>query len=172
MMGRETHGHGDPEQEQHLPATAQAERSLMVELDVVVEKADPAAGERRTEDRQRGQRVVRQRQEGDRRCDQDQQATGRRRPLLRRMVLQALLADVLAELVLPQEADEGRPAQDRDDHRDECRYEDSGHQLSKFSATTSSPTEREPLTSTASPGRSSSRSRAAASAAVGTHSPP
>ena len=47
------------------------------------------------------------------------------------------------------------PAEDRDDHRDERRYEDACHYAVKFSATTSSPTEREPLTSTTSPGRSS-----------------
>ena len=79
------------------------------------------------EDRQRRQRVVGQRQERDRRGEQDQQPAHRRRALLGRVVLQALLADVLAELVPAQEGDERRAAEDRDDHRDERRDEDSGH---------------------------------------------
>ena len=69
------------------------------------------------------------------------------------MMLQPLLANVLADLVSAQVGDEGRPAEDPDDHGDEGRNEDSGHYGVKFSATVSSPTDREPLTSTTSPGR-------------------
>src|SRR5947209_3797334 len=69
------------------------------------------------------------------------------------MMLRAFLADVLAELVPAQEVDEGRPAEDRDDHRDERRYENPGHYAVRFSATTASPTPSDPFTSTASPGR-------------------
>src|SRR5262249_4186740 len=121
---------------------------------------------------QRRQRVVAEREEGDRGCEHDQQPAQRRRALLHRVVQRPLLADVLTKLVPAEERDERRSAEDRDDHGDEGRYEDSGHQSVKFSATTSSPTEREPLTRTMSPGRSSSRRREAASAAVAIHSPP
>src|SRR5207248_6463577 len=110
------------------------------------------------EDRQRRQRVIGERQEGDRRRDQDQKAPHRRGSLLGDVVAEPLLADVLADLIPPQERDEGRPREDRDDHGDERCNEDPGHGYTKFSATTSSPTASEPFTSTTSPGRIATRS--------------
>ena len=149
----------DREQEQHLPARVQPERAAVAELEPVVEEADRAAGERRAEDRQRRQRVVARREERDRRREHDQQAAHRRRALLGRVVLRALLADVLAELVPAQEVDERRAGEDRDDQRDERRDEDACHYAVSFAATASSPTAREPFTSTTSPGRSERRER-------------
>src|SRR5947209_18724397 len=140
----------------------------MRELDEVVEEADRAAGERREQNGEPAQRVVRQRQEGDGRRKQDEQAAHRRRPLLRSVMLGAILANVRAELVAAQELDEARADGDRHDQRDESCDQDTGHSASA-SATTSRPTEREPLTSTASPGLTISRATATASAAVGAH---
>ena len=118
----------------------------MRELDEVVEEADRAAGERREEHGQPLQRVVRDRQERDGRGEEDQQAAHRRRPLLGQVVLGAVLADVLAELVPAQELDELRADDDRHDQRDERGDEDAGLDAVtiKASATTSRPTEREP----------------------------
>ena len=126
----------------------------MAQLREVVEEADRAARQRGAEDRQRRHRVVRDGEERDRRRRDDQQAAHRRRALLGRVVLRPLLADLLAELVPAQERDEPRAGEDRDDHRDQRGSEDACHYADKFSATTSSPTESEPFTSTMSPGRS------------------
>ena len=167
MLRGEADRGGDAGEHQDLPAPAQPERPLVVQLHVVVEEADRAAGERRAEDRQRRQRVVGERQERERSPRSISRPPIVGVPCLADMVLRPLLADVLADLVPAQERDEGRPAEDRDDHGDERRNENSGHYAVKFSATTSSPTDREPLTSTTSPGRSRPRSSAAASAAVG-----
>ena len=163
MLRGEADRGGDAGEHQDLPAPAEPERAPVVQLHVVVEEPDRAAGERRAEDRQRRQRVVGERQERERRGNDDQQPAHRRRALLGRVVLQPFLADVLADLVPAQVVDEGRPAEDRDDHGDECRNENSGHYAVKFSATASSPTERDPLTRTTSPGPEPARSRSAAS---------
>src|SRR5581483_2247016 len=138
------------------------------ELHEVVEEADRAAPERGEEHRQPLQRVARDREEADRRREQDQQAAHRRRAGLREVVLRAFFADVLAELVAPQERDEARTDEDRRDQRDQRRDQDARHRAgtpASASATSSRPTDREPLTSTASPGRTTSRAHTSASAA-------
>ena len=136
------------------------ERAAVRELDEVVEEADRAARERGEEHGQPLQRVVRDRQEREGRREQDHEAAHRGRARLRQVMLGSLLADVLPEFVLAQEGDEARADQDRQDQRYERCDEDSAHGAAtptSASATTSRPTEREPLTSTTSPGSSSAR---------------
>src|SRR5581483_2228327 len=165
--------HGDADEEQHLPPPRQAERAAVRQLDEVVEEPDRAAGERREQHRQPLQREVRHRQERDCRSEEDHQPAHRRRPLLGQVMLGALLADVLPELVGAEEVDEPGADDDRDDERDERCDQDSRHGATapaSASATRSSPTERDPLTSTTSPGRTSSRTSSAASPAVAAHS--
>ena len=98
------------------------------------------------------------------RAEQDQQAAHHRRSLLDHVAGRAVLADRLAELVPAQELDELRPDHDRDDHRDQAGDEDSDHygvSFARAGAMPSRATERDALTSTASPGRTSGeRSRA------------
>ena len=105
---------------------AQPERALVAQLDVVVEEADRAAGERAC--RRSSAPAACSRDSG--RNAIDAAAMISRPPIvgvpcLRDVVLRALLADVLAELVPAQERDERRAAEDRDDHRDERCDEDS-----------------------------------------------
>src|ERR1700693_3305881 len=140
----------------------------MRELDEVVQKTDRPARERCEQHGQPLQRVVADRQERDRRREQDHQAAHRRRALLGDVVLGPLLPDVLPELVLPQKRDELGADEDRDDQCHECRDQDSGHRAvtpARASATTSSPTDRDPFTSTASPDCTSWRASTTASAA-------
>src|SRR4051794_24767006 len=110
MVRRQPDRGGDQGEREHLPAPTEAERPPVAQLRVVVGEPDRAAGERRAEDRQRGEREVAERQEGDRRREQDQDAAQCGRALLLAVPLRSLLADVLAELVPPQERDEGRTA--------------------------------------------------------------
>ena len=143
-------------------------------LDVVVEEADRAACDRQEEDGQRRQRVLREREERQHGAEHDQQAAHHRRSLLDEVAGRPLLADRLAELVAAQELDELRADDDRDHHRDQAGDQDSDHQSEWFAsagAMPSRPTAREALTSSASPGRTSSRSRTSAAAASGDHSP-
>ena len=127
VVRRDADDHRDREQEQHLDPARQAERAAVPQLDQVVGEPDRAAGEHRPEDRQRGQRADGRREERDRRGEHDQHAAHRRRALLDRVVLRALLADRLAERVAAQEVDEERAGEDRDDERDERRDEDVCH---------------------------------------------
>ena len=146
--------------EQHeLPAAGETERPLVRELDEVVEESDRAAGERGEDDGQRLQPEVAHRQEGDRRRAENQQPAHRRRALLGHVVLRAFLADVLAELVLAEKLDEPRSGRQGDAERDRGCDEDADHAPPPSSAfaTTSSPTDREPLTRIASPGRTSAQ---------------
>ncbi len=172
MVRGEADGNGDQREQQHLPAPGQTQRPLVAQLDEVVEEADRAARKRRAEDRQPAQRVVAERQERYGRRHDDQEAAHRRRSLLDRVALGSFRANVLPELVPAQEGDEGRTTEDRDDHCDERGDENAGHQPEKFAATASSPTEREPLSSTTSPGSSAVVSAATAPAGVATQVPP
>src|SRR4029077_9373384 len=98
--------------------------------------------------------------ECNRRREQDHQPAHRRRPRLRRVMLRSLLPDVLSELVVAQERDEAWADEDRQDQGHERRDEDSCHGAvtpASAAGTNSRPTEREPLTSTTSPGASSRR---------------
>ena len=135
------------------------------------------AGERRTEHRQAGGVALGEDQVRDRDRGEDHEAAHRRRAgLVRWCCLRALLADVLAELASAQELDELRPEEDRDQKRGEARDQDLAEDdaprasapawrgcrrdsslLVSACATRSRPTEREPLTSTTSPGSISSR---------------
>ena len=167
---RDDDRHGDEEQE--LPATGQAERPPVRELDEVVEKADRPAGERCEEHGQRLEPEVADRQEGDSRREENQQPTHRGSPLLDEVAFRHLLPDVLAELVAAKEVDEPRPDHEGDSERHSGGDEDADHAPapSKASATTSRPTDREPLTRIASPGRTRPSATPTASAAVGAHS--
>ena len=84
------------------------------------------------------------------------------RALLRHVAGGPLLPDLLAERVAPQEGDERRAERDGEDHGEHTGGE---HQLHGRSASTtaSSPIERLPLTSTASPGSTSAGSASTAS---------
>ena len=77
------------------------------------------------------------------------------------VALGALLADELAELAVAQERDELRRQEDADEQRRRARDEDLAHQApaaARMPAETASrPTPRDALTSTVSPGRTSSR---------------
>src|SRR5439155_599376 len=127
---------------------------------------DGSARERGEEHGQRLEAEVADRQERDRRREEDQQPAHRRRPLFGDVVPRPLFADVLAELVAPEEVDEPRPDRHRDGEPDRRGDEDADHGRSSnsASATTSSPTEREPLTRIASPGRTSPSAASRASA--------
>ncbi len=91
------------------------------------------------------------------------------------VALRALLADVLAELALAQELDELRAQEDADQQRGRAGDQDRAPSAlprrrapasaASASATRSSPTPREPLTSTVSPAPSSVRDELAAAAA-------
>src|SRR5438552_17675446 len=146
----------------------------MGELDEVVEEADRTAAERDEEHRQCGDLVLRDGEEGDRGDDQDQEATHRRRSLLDLVTLGPFCPDVLAELVAAEELDELRTDDDRDDHRDHPSGEDADHAAGtrvSAAATASRPTARDALTSTASPGRTTSSSARSASCTLATHRP-
>ena len=164
-------GRHDREQGEFPPAR-ETERPLVRELDEIVEEPDRPARERREQHGQRLQPVVADRQEADRRREEDEDATHRRRPLLDDVVLRPLLADVLPELVAAEEFDEAGPDRDRQDERDAGGDEDADHDSgsTRASATASSPTEREPFTRIASPGRTTRATSSTASAAVATHS--
>ena len=169
MPGGERDPDGDQREEDELPPRVEAERALVRQLDEVVEKADRAAGEGDEEHRQRRHLVLAHGEEGDRRRHEHEEAADCRRPLLLDMPLRPLLADVLAELVPPQELDELRADDDRDDHRHDGRNENPGQAATPASASTtaSSPIAREPLTSTQSPGSTTSRTAASPSSSVG-----
>ena len=118
---------GDPGEQEQLPPSREAQRAAMAQLDVVVEEADRAAADGQEENGQRRQREPGEREEGQQRAEEDQQAAHHRRALLDDVPGRAFLADLLAELVPAQELDELRADHDRDHHRDQARYEDSGH---------------------------------------------
>ena len=124
---RDAHDNRDPGEEDELPPTLEPERAAMAKLDVVVEEADRATGDGQEENGQCRQREAREREEGKQCAEQDQQAAHHRCPLLDAVTGRAFLADLLAELVPAQELDELRADHDRDHHRDQARYEDSGH---------------------------------------------
>ena len=127
LLDRESEPDSDRRQEDELPATGEAERAAVPELRVVVHEADGAAAEHHAEDGQSLGRVVAQRQEGDGRREDQQQSAHGRRPLLDLVALGALLADVLAHLVPAEELDELRSGDDRDEHCEQARGEDSFH---------------------------------------------
>ncbi len=172
------HGEHDPDRDQreqeHLPAAAQPERPAVGQLDEVVEEPDGSAPERDEEDRQRRDLVLRHREEGGRRNDEHEQPAHGRRPLLDLVRRGPLLADVLAELVPAQERDEAGADDQRQHHCDHARDEDADHAvgtLASASAIASSPTARDALTSTASPGRTTSSSSRSASWTFGVQRP-
>src|SRR5215208_2744402 len=144
----------------------------MGQLDVVVQKADRPAAER-DEEHGHGRNGVRaEGEESDAGGHQDQQTAQHGRALLDHVVLRPLLADVLAELVAPQELDELRAEQDRDEQGDNACDQHTTQALTaaSASATRSRPTEREALTRTQSPGRRIPSTRAIAASASGAHS--
>src|SRR6185295_18595112 len=97
---------------------------------------------------------------------EDHEAAHRRRARLELVLGRTLLPDLLPELLLAQVLDELRPEEDRDEERGEPRDQDLAHQPARsVLATNSSPTAREPLTSTTSRSRIASRTISAASEA-------
>ena len=114
-------------QQEELPATGEAERAPVPDLDEVVGEADRCAAERDEEDGQAGLRVAAQHEERHDHREHDQEAAHGRRPLLQVVPGRALLADVLAVLLAAKEIDELRAAEDRDRHREDGRREDSFH---------------------------------------------
>src|SRR5437868_421094 len=146
----------------------------MGELDEVVEEAHRAAAERHEQNGERGNLVLGDREERHGRGDEDEQTAHRRRALLAAVRLGAFFPDVLAELIRAQEADEPRSDDDRDDHREDPGGEDSDHAVATLlssSAIASSPTARDALTRTASPGRTTSSSERSASWTFATQRP-
>src|SRR5947209_761783 len=138
----------------------------MGELDEVVQETDRSATESDEQHRERGNLVLRHGEKRRRRDDEDEQAAHRRRALLQPVRLRTLLTNVLAELVPTEELDELRTDDDRHDHRDHACGEDADHVVGiciNVWAIASSPMAREALTSTASPGRTTSSSSSAAS---------
>src|SRR4029079_12870080 len=90
----------------------------------------------------------------------------RRRPLLDDVACGPLLADVLPDRLPAQPFDELRAERDGDHHRDEACDQDPHHAWECFwisSGMPSRPTDRDPLTRIASPGRST--------AAIGSNAP-
>src|SRR5205809_7713267 len=146
----------------------------MRELDEVVEETDRAAGDGDEEHGQTGHLVPGEHEERQRGRDDDQNPAGSRRALFFDVPLGSFLADLLAELLAPEEIDEARTDDDRDDAGDDSRDQDSRHAFTpaKDSATRSSPRTRAPLTSTQSPGPSSARRSAIAASASATWRPP
>ena len=151
----------DRHRDDQLPAPLQAERALLDQLHVVVGEAERGARERDADHADRARVEVGQQQERDRDRGEDDDPAHRRRARLRVVLLRALLADLLAELALAQELDELRREEDADEQRGGAADEDLAHQppprAASASATTSSPTPREALTSTTSPGAARAR---------------
>ncbi len=127
FLDRESEPDSDCREEDELPPTGEAERAAVPELGVIVREADRGTPEHHAEDGQPLCRVVAQRQEGDGRREDEQQAAHGRRPLLDPMAFGAFLADVLAHLVAAEEVDELRSGDDRDEHCEQARGEDSFH---------------------------------------------
>jgi hypothetical protein len=99
----------------------------VADLDVVVDETDGGARHRHGVDRQSLRRPVTQGQERNGHRDDDHQPARRRRPLLDGVARRPLLANHLPELVAAQELDELRPSENRDDHGEQARREDSFH---------------------------------------------
>src|SRR6266536_311289 len=165
---------GDADKQQELPAPGEPERALVRELDEVVQEADGAAAEGDEEHRQPRDLVLREGDERDRRREQDEDAARGRCAPFDDVPCRPLLANLLAELLAAQELDEARPGQDRNQAGDDAGDEDAGHAVTPASesATRSRARTRAPLTSTQSPGWSSSRRIAIASSASATLRPP
>src|SRR5919197_949292 len=158
----------DRAQQEQLPAAVQPERALVRQLDHVVEEPDRAAPERDEEHRERRHGVAAEREEADAGGEQNQEPAHRRRPLLGDVVFWPLLSDLLAVLLAPEVGDELRADEDRNQERDDACDQDSAQArtVASASATTSRPTAREPLTSTQSPGSTTSSATAIAAGAV------
>ena len=103
--------------EDELPARREAERAALDDLDEVVGEADRRAAERDAEHGQALRVAVGEHQVGDADRGEDDQPAHRRRAGLGVVLLGALLADVLAELLDPQVLDELRAEEDADQHR-------------------------------------------------------
>ncbi len=128
----------------------------LAQLEVVVGEPDRRAPERDEEDRERLGRVLGEREEGKHRRADDQEAAHRRRPLLHDMGCGAFRPDLLPEISRAEDFDELRPDDDGCDHREQAGDQDWDHVRAIFvisAGMPSSPTAREALTSTASPGR-------------------
>ena len=120
---------GDRAEPEELPAAREAEGPAPRDLRPVVDEPDRRTAERNEERRHGRHRPVREDQERYGHRDHDQEAAHRRRPLLHDVALRSLLPDLLAELVLAQEVDELRAAEDGDHHRQHAREQDFDHSL-------------------------------------------
>ena len=150
-----------------LRARAQPQGAPLDDLREVVGEAQQRARERDAEHADRPRRERRQQQERHRDRGEDDDPAHRRRAGLGVVLLRPLLADVLAELARAQERDELRRQEDAYEQGRGPRDQHLAHQPAACSAsvTISSPTPRDPLTSTTSPAPTSSGSSAAASPA-------
>ena len=99
----------------------------MAQLDEIVDEADPTAGDRRAEDRERRKRARSGRQKSEHSPEHDQNPPHRRGSLLHRVVLGPLLPDRLPERVAAQKVDEDRPCKQGDDQRHEGCDDDTCH---------------------------------------------
>ncbi len=157
----------DREQEQHLPAAVQAERAAVAELDPVVEEADRAARERRAEDRERRHRVAR----SSRGTRSTRRARSGARPSSASPASPSGAAGPPRGSCWPNSF-RRRKSMNAGPARIEMISATSAATRTRaisdvsFAATASSPTAREPFTSTTSPGRSIAASASAASSAV------
>src|SRR3954466_6198992 len=159
----------------------------MADLRPVVDEAEQPARYRGEEHAERGPVVRAEDEERHRHRQHHDQAAHRRGAGLAHVPGGALLADLLAELLLAQELDELRPEEHAERERGDARDEDLAEHLYPAAgeaapgppepgearrvtpggaSTLSRPAERDPFTSTRSPGRASSSSSAPASSGV------
>ena len=195
--GHPPQAEGDHRLGDDLPPPRQPERALLGDLRPVVEEAEEGAGQGGAEHGEARRVVLAEDQErhGDR--EEDHQPAHGRSARLPRVALGPLLADVLAELALAQERDELRSQEHADEQRGHPRDQDLSehgrlagpsrrgqarareggcvrrppgdvHAQRASPSTRSRPAERDPLTSTRSPGRARRSSSAPASSGVST----
>ena len=103
---------------------------------------------------------------------QDEEAAHRRRPLLHDVCRRTFRSDLLSEIPRAQRLDELGPDDDGGDHGQEAGDQDWDHAPAIFAisaAMPSSPTAREALTSTASPGRRKARAASTAPSTSAAH---
>ena len=156
-----------------LRARRETQRAALDDLQEVVGESEARREHRDAEHGHARRIAVREDEERDADRGEDDQPAHRRSPGLGVVLLGALLADVLAELLQPQVLDELRAQEDADQHRrhpgdqhltpSALRPSATSSREGSVSATSSRPAEREPLTSTASPRPSSGASSSAAS---------
>src|SRR3954452_1547721 len=162
------HPERDGDRPQQFRAGSKPQRAAPADLRVVVGEAQQRARHGGAVDPDRAPVVVAEDEEGRRDGGEDDDPAHRRRAGLLVVARGALLADELPELAGAQRGDEARGEEDADEQGGGARDEDLAHQApSSARATASSPTPREPVSRTVSPGASRSGTAAAAASASG-----